>query len=413
MSFNYSNFQALKAYSILQRSFRKDKGLKSYLETYLVNNVYGIPLNQEIKSELDNYFYPNYKEPCQYLGIEVEVENSPRDLHNLSTVAYWGSKEDGSLRNNGREFVTFRGLTTDTYKRAVKLLNDDLLMGVSKPIANARTGLHIHMDVSEKPVYDVANILFLYSIFEPIFFKVSGNREDNIFCLPWYKNSTTLGDVLVQVTDYAQKSRFNDFRWRNYSKYCGLNLSTIAQYGTLEFRMHKGTYNPDDIEKWVDTLTNLFDVAQKDIDLEDAVQLFRNNRRKSALSVFANRIFKPYGNDILNQHNDLYIACLESLLTTYKSFVDPTTSEKLKSKSVNLFGKGKNYVEFPQPDINGPRGFINHPYEPMDDGLDEYDPDAGGEDDRWRAALANEVRVVEVDVPVPENIRVANLFREF
>jgi hypothetical protein len=43
----------------------------------------------------------------------------------------------------------------------------------------------------------------------------------------------------------------------NATKYSGINLSSIPNYGSLEFRMHEGTINTNAITRWINILLSI------------------------------------------------------------------------------------------------------------------------------------------------------------
>lgn len=274
---------------------------------------------QEIHNEIDEFVY---------LGIEVELENFRRnfDVSNLVNeryAVYWTEKEDGSLRNNGREFVSRLGMLYEHTPIALQALEEYVTTVTGGLVeANARTGLHIHIDVSRLTVYQLANLFFIYSIFEPMIFHVSGGRTENIFCVPWETNRHTLGQITSSI---LRIETHPSWRWRNYSKYCGLNLSSINNYGTLEFRMHKGTYKAEEIQRWASFIRNLYLYAKR-TDLIENLNRFRTKRDDYKYwDVFA-EIFVPYSRQIENlpvgKREELIARCKYSTVSFFKHFVN-------------------------------------------------------------------------------------------
>lgn len=263
-----------------------------------------------------------------YVGIEVELENF-REYHDVTEAEkwdyniYWLDKEDGSLRNDGREFISRFGMLREHTHEALPALEKYVTTVTNNRIeANARTGLHVHIDASQLTAYRFANLLFIYSIFEPMIFHVSGGRNENIFCVPWETNRQTLGQV---VSHLVNPHNHRSWRWRNYSKYCGLNLASMATFGTIEFRMHKGTYKAEEIQKWVNFLSNLYLYAKR-TDFIENLNRFRTRRDDYKYwDVFA-EIFMPYSKEIeelqICKREELIARCKYATINFFKHFVD-------------------------------------------------------------------------------------------
>jgi hypothetical protein len=273
----------------------------------------------------------------QYIGIEVELENCTRGLSRAYTKAsgdfdcFWIIKEDGSLRNKGLEFVSIIGLNIPSAMDAVFALHEYLKQDFPKATPNARTGLHIHYEVQNKTLYELANILTLYSFLEPVLFQLSGERTDNIYCVPWYANKVSLGWVINEIRNLAVNERFSNWKWRNYSKYCALNISTIGTFGTLEFRHHKGTKEPEEILDWLFLIDRLGVVAKTN-NLIEFLLRFREGRTDKKLwalveDFFPDKLFKLHSNK-----EALLVSMRAAILNFYKGFVD--TSLLPSSKDV-------------------------------------------------------------------------------
>lgn len=257
-----------------------------------------------------------------YIGIEVELENAkqlwslPDDLYNAFNFL-WAAKEDGSLRNNGREYITRLGASNSNCPIFLDIFDDYLEFASPKSEANARTGLHVHLNAGHWPLTKLLNFLFLYSILEPAFFEVSGNRCENLFCVPWQENRRTLGEVIYEVLQHSQNGTYTkNWRWRNYSKYCALNLSTLSQLGTLEFRMHYGTKDSAVIKRWVNTICNLADYAENSNLVENFIS-FRSQRYDWKYRQLFSIVFNQY--PALNE--EIVRACKEATINTLRGFV--------------------------------------------------------------------------------------------
>ena len=127
-----------------------------------------------------------------YFGIEVEIEQVPSlDLVGVKTINdnryhIWNNVEDGSLRNNGREFVSIPMLGSDA-EYCLNLLKTHLeknprTMGYE---FTSRTSVHVHVNAQDMTPAQVRTLLLAYIVVEPLLYKFcSGRRHKNIFCVP-------------------------------------------------------------------------------------------------------------------------------------------------------------------------------------------------------------------------------------
>jgi hypothetical protein len=280
---------------------------------------------QEGHAILDKAHKENPRTP--HVGIEIELENalhSPKyvaDVNYSITDTGWLSHEDGSLRNHGIEFVTRLGVNVAMVPTLTKAFEKYIVEWTAgRAQANARTGLHVHIDVSALSAPQLCNFLFLYAILEPVFFRVSGNRSDSIFCVPWEFGRKSLGEVLVDLSASA-KVGYRNWRWRNYTKYCGLNISTIETYGTVEFRMHSGTYKAEAINKWVDCIHRLY-MYVKNTDVVENINRFRMHRFDYKYWDLIGRIFQEYMPVLEPERAEMIARCKVATISVFKAFVD-------------------------------------------------------------------------------------------
>lgn len=288
MSLDFKKFEVLKRNFVVGSNINLHNRRNGLLEE-----------NHVINKTATYQALKNDNKTTSFIGIEIELENARvgDDEEKESQLMYWWEeKGDGSLRNNGTEFVTKPGITAATVVPLMLRFSEDLKAARPKAQNNMRTGLHVHFNVREMSYYELSNVLFLYAITEPAFFEVSGNRFENIFCVPWCENKHNLGEVinrLVWWVNRQNKPMAGGVDFRNYSKYCGLNLAAISTYGSLEFRQHKGTHDPFEIIKWVQTIEALFDVGKR-TSLEGNIELFRQNRNDAKYDLLFSQIFHKY-----------------------------------------------------------------------------------------------------------------------
>jgi len=194
------------------------------------------------------------------MGLEIELEEVPffpgarealfsgtYDLDFPSSY-FFICKDDGSLRpkEEGAEFISRIGLTGQEILLGTKnlLISSDVLKDY--PSISPRTSVHVHINVLPYTFGQLKKIVFWYSLLEPLFFKLSGNRDKNIFCIPWYETAMRFYSFMnandINVVLSALQGQ---------QKYSALNLLTVTHAGTIEFRHHQGTFDYSTIENWM------------------------------------------------------------------------------------------------------------------------------------------------------------------
>lgn len=197
-----------------------------------------------------------------FVGIEIEAENFD-DAHEISEAfqAYWSLTNDGSLRNHGIECVS----------RPMK--GNDILMALmvwEREIqkwdclrSNARCGIHVHVNFQDKDLVFLRKFLMLYAVFENSLFRVSGERSDNIFCLPITQTENAISEFVREG-----KSQPLIRAVCKGEKYSALNIAPLKSYGTLEFRHMETRLDSAEIINWVNTILALY----KACDSEETLQ---------------------------------------------------------------------------------------------------------------------------------------------
>ena len=199
------------------------------------------------------------------IGVEVEVENLPE----RPSVAGWRCISDGSLRNEGAEYV-FRGptggLTAEVRLRKLeKVLSEYPMKDFS-----VRTSVHVHMDVRDMTWNQVCDMMVLYAIVEPYLFSICGQeREESIYALSLYRGQGQVKTLrnLIQSGAGARIGRF-------WSKYSAVNLLSLESFGSVEFRGHRGTSDANVLINWINHLLSLREfVMNPDNDIKDLPRL--------------------------------------------------------------------------------------------------------------------------------------------
>ncbi|MCI0550231.1 MAG: hypothetical protein L0287_04700, partial [Anaerolineae bacterium] len=128
------------------------------------------------------------------LGLEIEVENvilaKYQEAVALTHYPIWNPKPDNSLRNNGMEFVSIPMKGTMVHK-ALHFLAHALGPKID---FSSRTSVHVHMNVRDMTISQIAAIGVVYAAVERLLFKwVGKGREASIFCVPLYETHDLQG----------------------------------------------------------------------------------------------------------------------------------------------------------------------------------------------------------------------------
>jgi len=187
------------------------------------------------------------------IGIEIEVERV-RNTEWVRGTPYWHVEGDGSLRQNGGEFITppLRPLDLQT---AVKEYYDAAKF--NGYAASVRTSTHVHLNMQHKTLEEVAAICALYSVVEPVLFSLlSGDRDECTYCIPWYRASDQAARFGT-LCGYSSVERIRDALAEYMCKYTALNLMPLRTFGTIEFRAASTFDKQEDLLQWVSLLRRI------------------------------------------------------------------------------------------------------------------------------------------------------------
>ena len=233
-----------------------------------------------------------------YLGIELELENihALRPHSRLLKDNNWVWETDPSLRGESCELKTMsaenlpiRGKDVVTAVEALGMAVDHMKkVYKDAPTVGARTSTHIHVDVRDMTTSQLSRFILLYVMFEDLLLKSEApNRKDNNYCLP-ISQSSDLKMHLVELLDSKFDSNVVHQMVMEWPKYSALNVGVIQSFGTVEFRIFPGCYNPRQILMWINMLLSLRKAAvSQDIDIFQIPQMVSGKGLKSFLdSVF-------------------------------------------------------------------------------------------------------------------------------
>lgn len=212
--------------------------------------------------------------PGCLVGIEVEVENIKNwpggdDVHDqIEWQTLWNVTEDGSLRNNGREFISLP-MKAQHIERSLRWLFKNI---DPKRDFSPRTSVHVHINARTLDVTQLKLFTFIYMIFEGALFNFVGkDRDKNIHCVP-VVGSNLLANWAVNPEYMGRQMQLN------WMKYCAYNICPIIDgtRGTIEFRHMHGTDDVDKLMNWINIILcikNYIENVPEKIIVEDILAL--------------------------------------------------------------------------------------------------------------------------------------------
>ncbi len=236
-----------------------------------------------------------------FIGVEVEVEGVTETLPSL--LPFWTFKEDGSLRNQGIEFVSTpvrgKGLIAALHKVS-SLLKDTL----PAHDFSERTSIHVHVNVRDMTFEGLINFLLIYLIFESALYKtifdVCGRkRDENIFCVPIQDTGKSVFSSEV-LSKFERGKNADALRtlveyWRKYS---GLNVVPVSSFGTIEFRHLGGVQDYMKILEWINMILSMKEYASIH-PYEGLKERIMELNTNSMYEVFTKDVFSRLANNVL------------------------------------------------------------------------------------------------------------------
>jgi len=208
---------------------------------------------------------PDFFRPGTLVGIEIEMERYDFLAEDL---VYWSCVGDGSLRNNGIEFVSHILGSKD-----IAPALDEIGPRINKYSDSWRAGIHVHVNVNNLTFAELMSACKLYALLEPLLFTWEGNNRDKSnFCPPWSVLPThpkALADMLRCInTDHGgYRPTAHDCLQTmkrtigNLRKYSAVNLASVYKHGTIEFRFMRSSKDVEKIRSFVKLCASIVEVG--------------------------------------------------------------------------------------------------------------------------------------------------------
>lgn len=200
--------------------------------------------------------------PRCMIGLEFEFENPEQHAilnEELREISWYEHKNDGSLRDNGIEFVLREPMFgEDIFDAVTGMCN---FARRKRLVTNYRTGLHVHLDVRDMEQEELRRLVAFYCLLErPLFEFIGPHRWDSNFCVPVIRHASQLNEIRnICTTD--NKAAVKDTA-KAIQRYSALNLNALARFGSVEFRHAECMTDPEKINNWVAVIMSIKKAAQ-------------------------------------------------------------------------------------------------------------------------------------------------------
>lgn len=266
-------------------------------------------------------------DPALVYGVELEIErlSGLRASHAVNGMQYY---DDGSLRNNGGEFVT----NPCKMRELSYVLNTFFMKNkFTEENYSERCSTHVHINVQDFTYDNIMSLCLLYQLYERVLFAYIGNeRSANIFCVPWYDT------IMVSMLDEETLNGFLG-QARGWQKYTALNLLPMQTQGTVEFRHMAGTHDVARILEWCNIIGCLTSYARK-TPLETLKQEIISLNTSSRYAGFFAEVFGQYA-EVLKSSTNFELAMEDGVIQCKRGLshlLSQKKSEKKERKSAHL-----------------------------------------------------------------------------
>lgn len=193
-----------------------------------------------------------------FIGVEVEVDR----VFDINVPRGWTGVEEGSLREEGMEFVLS---TPRNGRELIQCLEnlEDRLRGTSAYMSKD-TSVHVHFDMTSLDEAQVLRTVVAFVVFEDVLMNMfAKDRMKNPFCA---RISDSPG-ILKTVANYLTSSYDPDTpdflreEDTHITRYLNINIRSLSKFGTLEIRGMHGTYNANEIINWINAWMAVYQFA--------------------------------------------------------------------------------------------------------------------------------------------------------
>lgn len=224
------------------------------------------------------------------IGIECTSEG-----YNHITREHWKIVQDGSVHGN----TTFSDeLVSPPLKGKEGLEELKKVMEVMNRIGavNKTCSIHVHHDIHDYNGNDLFRAVWLYTAYEETIdtlFPESRRADNNYYCgsLKTKMNVHRFRNYYEQHKNKQTLNKFEVNNLFNYDRYVKLNLKSIVDHGTLEFRQHAGSLEFEKIYNWILLSQRIVEICKTPIHVRGGVEDNWNNLK------YQLKMYKSFGAD--------------------------------------------------------------------------------------------------------------------
>lgn len=186
-------------------------------------------------------------------GYELEVEGGNLPVR----VDGWEGVKDGSLRGESMEYVLNTPSSLEEITKAFDVLVSKLTKPATKLSFSYRTSTHVHVNMLQFTKQQIQSFFYLAHLVEDVLVNYCAPiRKGNRFCL-----RTKDAEYKIDAFKTWLEKRGFPALFQDQLKYSAINIATLSQYGSIEFRSLHGTVDKDVVGSWLNVLKNIHDIA--------------------------------------------------------------------------------------------------------------------------------------------------------
>lgn len=178
-------------------------------------------------------------------GFDVSVGH----YHHTAPAGFWKIENDGSC---GKEVISPILQGTDGLDQLETVLE---IMNNHDAKVNYKCGVHVHHDASDFELKEFKILMKYYTKFEQAIDQLVPNSRranHNTYCRTLgltTMNGINYKNYFDKVDETNSLTEIRDIHGRD--RYRKVNLEAYIKHGTVEFRQHSGSTNPEKIINWI------------------------------------------------------------------------------------------------------------------------------------------------------------------
>jgi hypothetical protein len=210
----------------------------------------------------------------KFLGVELEYNR----IASFGTK-WWSAEADGSLRDNGIEFVLRMPLSGSDLVDAIS----EVLEKVGPANLDLDTSMHVHANSLGSSLQDIGKFLLTCHALEHVLFHHDPYRRSSSFCKQYTATAPALIDRLRRIIQSAFLEESEDFKvyvraFSRYTKYWSFSVKSLIDFGTVEFRTFQAPATTDEAIAKLNIVMALMLLAEELPDTPEEAAIFLKER---------------------------------------------------------------------------------------------------------------------------------------